>query len=118
MIQFKHKVLQCKSNRGVSTASYRHLALLPVVVMEAPAGEDGVSPPGGSQSVQRRGQAGHQAGAAGSHHLHLGHHVVQPGGGIEVLPAYHHQHVLCPATPTSALLALSFCHLPRHRSQR
>ena len=65
--------------------------------MEAPTGHHRLPQPGGRETVERGGEGGHQAGAPGPQHLHLVHHVVQPGARVEELTAQHHQHVLSPA---------------------
>lgn len=72
-------------------------------MVEAPTGEDSVAKPGCGQTVERGGEAPHQTGAPGPQHLHLVHHVVQPGARIEVLTSYHHQHVLS-STPVRVTL--------------
>ena len=65
--------------------------------MEAPTGHHRLPQPGGRETVERGGEGGHQAGAPGPQHLHLVHHVVQPGARVEELTAQHHQQVLSPA---------------------
>ena len=94
---------------------------LPVVVVVAAARVHGVPHPARRQPVQRRGQRGdldrdkqnakyilitHNscllclrdlARATRPQHLDLVHHVMEAGGGVEVLASDHHEHVVAAA---------------------
>ena len=98
-----------------------NLRLEPVVVVEPPTGQDSVPHQSRSKAVQGRGQGPtllddgvscctysetYLTRPLPAEHLHLGHHVVVPGAGVEELAPDDHQDILTSKNDSLALIWL------------